>query len=54
MEKVKEIQALLEQPQLQYKELHTVRWFSMYAALETYTDHLVHLQLTSSLKWNKK
>ncbi|XP_060568155.1 zinc finger protein 862-like [Ruditapes philippinarum] len=33
-EKVKEIQVLLEEPQLQYKELHSVRWFSMYAALE--------------------
>lgn len=34
-EKVKEIQSVLQEPQLQYKEIHSVRWFSMYAALES-------------------
>ena len=33
-EKIKEIQKVLDKPQLQYKEIHSVRWFSMYAALE--------------------
>lgn len=33
-EKVKEIQSILDEPNLQYKELQSVRWFSMYNALE--------------------
>ena len=33
--KINAIQAILEDPTLQYKELHSVRWFSMYSALET-------------------
>ncbi|XP_070576346.1 uncharacterized protein C17orf113-like [Ptychodera flava] len=34
-EGVKEIQAILDDPSLKYKEVHDVRWFSFYAALET-------------------
>ena len=33
--KINAIQAILEDPKLQCKELHNVRWFSMYSALET-------------------
>ena len=33
--KINAIQSILEDPILQYKELHSVRWFSMYSALET-------------------
>ena len=34
-EKINSIQTILDDPKLQYKELHSVRWFSIYAALET-------------------
>lgn len=34
-EKVKDVQKLLDEPQLKYKEVFSVRWFSFYSALET-------------------
>ena len=34
-EKIKSIHTIFDDPELQYKELHSVGWFTMYAALET-------------------
>ena len=49
-EKIKSIHTISDDPKLQYKELHSVRWFCMYAALETlHGDHLPHIL---KLKWN--